>query len=367
MIDVVIDGQFGSTGKGKLAAYLMAKGGYTASICDFNVNAGHTVVWDAGVKDVLQQLPVGALFGKRCILGPGCGIDISRLLEEIDRYQADVRIHPRACIIGPGDREAESEAGSSTMKISSTMKGCGHALCGKVMRLRTQIAASYADDLGPYLMSETEVDNLQEYVSSQRVLGETAQGVWLSLDSRFYPFCTSRNVGISAALDRFGGIHPNLYGVSFLSMRTFPIRVGGVKDPESGEAYSSGEIFPDQKEIGWGEIPSKPEPERTTVTNRIRRIFTWSPQMYAQTMKMTFPKFVFINFANYLEPKCEGMTMDDFDAFKNEVLPDSRLRSLLISCCNLATPSLHKFYIGTGPRHSQMIELSVYDAVHEGE
>ena len=105
-IDLLIDGQWGSTGKGKLAHYLMSNGAYEAAFCDFSANAGHTayhpVCEDIREKVVMHHLPMAACFPDIPIfLGPGCVIDAEILTKEIERHECAnrVAIHPNAVII----------------------------------------------------------------------------------------------------------------------------------------------------------------------------------------------------------------------------------------------------------------------------
>ena len=55
---------------------------------------------------------------------------------------------------------------------------------------------------------------------------------------------------------------------------------------------------------GWNRAIEKlgQEPERTTVTQRIRRIFTWSEIQYREMLRANKPDAVFLNFVNYLPP-----------------------------------------------------------------
>jgi adenylosuccinate synthase len=77
-----------------------------------------------------------------------------------------------------------------------------------------------------------------------------------------------------------------------LSVRTFPIRVGNVPDGYSGDCY------PDQVETTWETLGV--EPEITTVTKRVRRVFTFSDLQYAEAVSVNRPTHVFLNFCNYL-------------------------------------------------------------------
>ena len=69
--------------------------------------------------------------------------------------------------------------------------------------------------------------------------------------------------------------------------RTYPIRVGG----------TSGPGYLDQEELSWEQV-GQPE-ERTTVTNRIRRVFEFSAMQIAEAIRQSGPNEIFLNFCNY--------------------------------------------------------------------
>ena len=61
-VNFLIDGQWGSTGKGKLAGYLYTKyKNITVAISDNMPNAGHTFTRD-GKNFIFKALPTGVLF-----------------------------------------------------------------------------------------------------------------------------------------------------------------------------------------------------------------------------------------------------------------------------------------------------------------
>ena len=72
------------------------------------------------------------------------------------------------------------------------------------------------------------------------------------------------------------------------STRTYPIRVGG----------TSGPGYEDQREISWDTL-KQPE-ERTTVTNKVRRVFTFSWDQIAEAIWINQPNDLFLNFCNYM-------------------------------------------------------------------
>jgi adenylosuccinate synthase len=77
-----------------------------------------------------------------------------------------------------------------------------------------------------------------------------------------------------------------------MAIRTFPIRVGNV------DGYSSGDWYPDQHEVSWEEIERAPE--LTTVTQRVRRIATFSMIQFIDACYANMPDLVYVSHMDYL-------------------------------------------------------------------
>ena len=298
-LNIIIDGQWGSTGKGRIAGLLTPKA--DASVCDFMPQAGHTVIW-WGKKYVFRQLPVGCLIpGHRVYIGPGAVIDPELLLHELDWCAEDVKviIDWRVPVLEHKDAEIEHE---TCAWMGSTCEGCGSCLSRKLRRLEDVTLIGDCDPVRnhPKVVIDAVYPRLKgELNNLAKVLVETAQGFCLSLNHGDYPHVTSRDVTLTAVLDRIGGFHPSFIGDVHASLRTFPIRVGG----PSGPCYS------DQVEMEWGNLPCPPAiPERTTVTNRQRRIFSWSQLQFIDFMERTRPTHIHLSFGDYLIPVMDGVT-----------------------------------------------------------
>jgi adenylosuccinate synthase len=98
-------------------------------------------------------------------------------------------------------------------------------------------------------------------------------------------------------------IAPRFVTRTYMVARTYPIRVG------NHNGNSSGGCYPDQQEIEWNDIGQ--EPELTTVTQRVRRIFTFSRTQFEEAVAANQPDFVLMNFMNYLRPD-EVKEMTDY-------------------------------------------------------
>jgi adenylosuccinate synthase len=142
---VVIGAQWGDEGKGKIVDLLARS---SDLVCRYNggPNAGHTIVAD-GVTYKLHHIPSGILWGKECVIGAGCVIDPSVLIDELDELEllglstANVRISGNAHLIMPWhvaiDRGSERRLGK--LKIGTTKRGNGPAYADKAYRLGIRV------------------------------------------------------------------------------------------------------------------------------------------------------------------------------------------------------------------------------------
>lgn len=304
-LNITMDGQFGSTGKGLLNSYIVEKFENKPDICVSNAapNAGHTYVDEHGLKKTVFHLPVSGVLLKdsRIHLCAGSIIDPELLAKEMSDFQVDpsrVTIHPRACILLPEHKEREALDTSGATNIASTRKGVGAALGDKVARIAgARTASQFYGDGGMV----GEIDLMDEMAKRQTILMEVPQGFSLSLNhGRSYPHCTSRDLTVAQALND-AGVHPKYLGSTIVSLRTYPIRVGNIVDANGLEIGNSGPFYPDSDEKSWEDLGQTPE--LTTVTKRIRRIATFSYVEYRKMLQMLRPDVVFLNFCNYLQTK----------------------------------------------------------------
>jgi len=296
---VLVDGQFGSTGKGALAAWLatmaVATGNYRAfagSISTSGPNSGHTsYLYDK--KIVLKQLPTFGVhlhlrgFTIPIYLAAGSIIDPDVLVEEALRYP-DLRIfvHPNAAVVAPKDKVTEQSG--SIKAIASTQSGTGAALASKIMREPSAIARNSLGTMPSNVVFQEH--NLRP--DKEAYFIEVGQGFSLGINSEFYPHVTSRECTVMQALADTR-ITPGLLAKTYMCVRTYPIRVGNL------EGYSSGDWYDDQEETTWEAIGQTPE--LTTVTKRIRRIATFSEQQFLDAIRANDPDWVAVNFLNYLD------------------------------------------------------------------
>src|SRR5437868_3876941 len=108
---VVVGGQYGSEGKGKISAYITQKEDIDSIRCG-GPNSGHSFVAADGTTKLLRQLPTGYVRPETRLLIPaGALIDLEVLKHELDSFGLwnRVGIDRNAMIIEESDRLRESE------------------------------------------------------------------------------------------------------------------------------------------------------------------------------------------------------------------------------------------------------------------
>lgn len=293
---VLVDGQYGSTGKGALAAWLaFQNAGYTEPhwkgvICSAGPNSGHTF-YHGSEKHVLKQLPTFAVASHLhgvtipIYLSAGAVIRPDILLQEAQKYGIPIFIHPNAAVITVDDIAAEHSG--TVAAVAGTRSGTGAAIARKVLRDPSAIWGNrFVGNFAPNVSTMAHrID-----ASTERYFVEVSQGFSLGINQPFYPKVTSRECTVAQAIAD-AGIAPRYVTKTYMALRTYPIRVGNV------EGYSSGEWYPDQSETTWEELGV--EPELTTVTQRVRRVASFSQDQFDDALRANDPDFVFLNFLNY--------------------------------------------------------------------
>ena len=115
-VSVVVGGQFGSEGKGKVALEIARRSYEPVAVVRVGgPNSGHTAYDRAGRKRVLRQLPAGCIDRDVDVVLPaGSYIDVDVLrseIEELDYPRDRIRISGHARIITDQHKQWEAEAG----------------------------------------------------------------------------------------------------------------------------------------------------------------------------------------------------------------------------------------------------------------
>lgn len=299
-LNILIDGQFGSTGKGVIASYL-SRFNFDVAVTNSGANSGHTFYMN-GKKCITQHLPVSGIM-KDCIiyLCADSVINPAILLNEIQRFKISpdrLVIHPRAAIITSDMIEGERNA-DSLNKICSTFSGTGKAIISKTNRE------------GNLACNEVALERFIGVIDLQKTtsLMEVPQGLGLSINSGLsYPYCTSREITIPSAMAA-AQVHPHFLGTVFSVIRTFPIRVSNAYSVLGNEMANSGPFYEDSIEKTWDELNLTPE--LTTVTNKRRRIATFSYIQYQEMVRILRPDYIFLNFSNYLNEVSLNSLLDN--------------------------------------------------------
>ncbi|MCK5037488.1 MAG: adenylosuccinate synthetase, partial [Thermoplasmata archaeon] len=231
-VTVVVGGQFGSEGKGKITSHLCKNHDYTVAVRCGGPNSGHTVTID-NEQVVLQQIPAGVVNPKsKLYISAGCLINLRLLLEEIKTFGLDenrIKIDKNAAIIE--DEQIKNEIQDSlNEKIGSTCTGVGSTVASRALRRGNLKFARDIPELKKYLTTVSK-DIMRHYHHKDNIVIEGTQGYGLSLyHSQYYPFTTSRDTTASCFLSEVG-ISPLVVENVIMVIRTFPIRVSGNSGP----------------------------------------------------------------------------------------------------------------------------------------
>lgn len=350
--NVVIDGLWGSSGKGKVSTWLADRFSTTRVSSSNFPNAGHTAAFADGTKFVAKAIPTSAILkkthglGMDCYLSPGSGFGWKQLVKEwVESGKPKLHIHDRASIVTEDHAKREREGTDSTVHIASTMQGSAAAIVDKVLRradceLAGSVSLSqtvhYLYNTDPAvcdLLGRENGELVQEFLDSVSVvradefrslvqhqvldqghtwLHEGSQGFSLSIDhGSHYPYCTSRNCTVQQALDHMA-IPAQSLGDVYVNLRTYPIRVGNVVDENGNQKGYSGDFYPDCKEMTWEQVAAESgmppeeaqklaERERTTVTKRIRRVCNFSFVGLKDAVRTNGATKLCVNFIQYVD------------------------------------------------------------------
>ena len=300
-VSIVIGGQFGSEGKGKVALEIVRRSrGPVVAVRVGGPNSGHVAYDRAGTKRVLRQLPAACIDGDVDVVLPaGAYIDVDVLLDEIERlrYPRDrIAISGQARIITEEHRAWEREAGLGDA-IGSTGSGVGAAVMASVSRearnFRLPSVAAGDDPRLSAFIDDTSRRLRRRIEAKHRVVVEGTQGFGLSLlDGGYWPKATSRPTTAAAALAE-AGLSPVDVDDVTMAIRSFPIRVAGESGPLVGETT-------------WGKIAartgrrSQELREYTTVTGRLRRVGEFDPGLVRRALDANRPTRLVLNHLDYI-------------------------------------------------------------------
>jgi adenylosuccinate synthase len=364
LLNFVVGGQFGSEGKGKIAGYLAKNYNVDYSICSFSSQAGHTYLDDDGNKFVFRQVPVAAVNkSTKLLISQGAIIDVDVLKEEIDLLKLNenrLRIHPKAIVIKQEHKDKECQMKDGPMHIASTCKGNGAAMADFVFRNKE---VKYISEFPEFksMMGDTRAIINSALDAGAMCMSETAQGYSLDIYQGFYPHVTSRGCTPAAELARIG-VSQQKVGRVYGCYRTYPIRVGNIDSDNTRLGYS-GDGYSDQQETTWEEVTKASGSkvailERTTVTNRIRRVFNFSREQLLESMNVMGVTDVCLMFADYI-------AASDFGKKTMSALHPNTERFIeTVRMCfdDIMLPTYPRVsIISTGPAHGHTVDLDEHN------
>jgi adenylosuccinate synthase len=285
-VTVVVGGQWGDEGKGKIIDALAGEADLVVR-ANGSANAGHTVVTDVGVFK-FHLIPSGILHPTcTCVIGAGVALDPDTLLGELEALQgrgvstSNLKISSRSHLIMPyhpvQDRLEEEARGDD--RIGTTQRGNGPCYADKVARrgvrvvdivdpenLRARLApivteknallgslydhppydlnelaerlAAVGEQLAPYVVDSEAL--VQDAVANgARVVLEGAQAAMLDIDYGTYPFVTSSSP-TAAGICQGAGVAPTQVDRVISVYKAYVSRVGSGPFPteladETGE------------------------------------------------------------------------------------------------------------------------------------
>ncbi|GAB4338865.1 MAG: adenylosuccinate synthase [Dehalococcoidia bacterium] len=311
-IVVVVGGQWGDEGKGRIVDLLARKARVVARYSAGN-NAGHTIVNERG-EFKLHLVPAGVFYPeKTCVIGNGVAIDPEVLLDEINQLEsrgvstARLVVSDRAHVIMPWHRLLDQldEQLRGSEAIGTTGKGVGPCFADKVARRGIRISdLMRREDLAERVKFALDFQNrvitqvygaepirfdecmdryvefgrrLSQYVGDvqqivldahrrgEYVLLEGAQGSLLDLDHGTYPYVTSSVPSSSSSGAALGvGIGPTDIQRVVGVFKSYCTRVGNGPFPTELFDETADRLRDHGKEDGRGEYG--------TTTGRPRRI-----------------------------------------------------------------------------------------------
>src|SRR5262245_7137929 len=197
---IVVGGQYGSEGKGKVVALCASLRREPLVVRCGGPNSGHTV-WIGNERVVLRQVPAAAGNPNALLLlSAGCAVDEDVLEGEIRRLSMPrerLVVDPRAVVVTQADREAEREI---AQVIASTGSGTGAALIRRMGRTSDARMAGRSERIRAMARVVSVAPLLHAHLENDgEVIVEGTQGFGLSLfHGPDYPHVTSRDTTAAA-------------------------------------------------------------------------------------------------------------------------------------------------------------------------
>jgi len=308
-VDVVVGGQGGDEGKGKIAAYLALKHNYSICMRVPAPQAGHSIHYN-GRRVGLALLPCGLVNkDSRLLIGAGGLLSVEKLLEELKATNLSPKrlgIDPKVTIVTQKHMEEERSNDHLMKGIGSVGRGVGPCRRDKIMRSHDLKFAKDIPELAPYIV-DTKKEIFEAMKDGKMILLEVDHGAKLDLNHGEYPYVTSRSTNASTALGE-AGIGPRDVRDVYVILKPYVTRVG--PGPLENEVF-------DDAALNWAHSLGG---ETGTVSGRLRRVgkFEWSN--VSEVMKMNSCTKIaithmdcFEHMGKHLGYKCSEEFLDDID------------------------------------------------------
>lgn len=338
-LTVIVGGQYGSEGKGKVTSYLAIRDNVDIVVRCGGPNSGHTVD-TRGRRYELRSLPAGFINpNSRLLLAAGSLINPEILLTEIKLTGIDPRrvgVDRNAGIIS-GLEQEEEQMRSLRDRLGSTLSGTGVGVANRALRIPGFKLAKDVPELKEFLTDVSgDVNGILD--KGGKVIIEGTQGFGLSVyHSPHYPYATSRDTTASGFLSEVG-VSPRLVTDIVMAIRTYPIRVAGNSGPLADE-------------VTWEEVRrlsgyQTEISEYTTTTKRLRRVGLFDPRIVLSAARVNKPTMVALHGADYLSFANKSVRQyKDLEA---------KARSFVVNIeTSLGAPVL---LVGTGPANEELVD-----------
>ena len=337
-VTVVVGGQYGSEGKGKICAHLALTDDIDYMVRCGGPNSGHTV--DVARKRYeLKQVPAGFINPRtRLLIAAGALVNPTIFMDEVELCGLDstrIAIDENAAVIEDADVATEC-ALDLRGRLGSTGSGVGAAVSRRVLREGNFRRAKDHPLLAPFTTS-VQGELVSAMKRSLHIVVEGTQGFGLSLyHAREWPYRTSRDTTAHSFLGEVGlGIRD--FEV-IMAVRTFPIRVAG----DSG---------PLEHEVTWEDVKTLSGypyvvQEYTTTTKRLRRVARFDWGVVDAAISANSPSHIALHGVDYVDYSNRSMMCYDHlgrpaRAFVEEV--EGRTE-------------IPVSFIGTGPTNEEIID-----------
>ncbi|PIU19650.1 MAG: adenylosuccinate synthetase [Elusimicrobia bacterium CG08_land_8_20_14_0_20_59_10] len=272
-VDIVVGGQAGDEGKGKIGAYLAHKNDYDYAIRVGGPNAGHTVFYEGSIY-ALKTMPAGFVNKRtKLVLGAGTYVIPEWLEKEIKLTGAERRliIDPHVVVIEPRHTSSERADARLMGKIGSVGTGLGAAVRDRIDRKKLMFAKDHPR-LKKYVKDVPELLN-KALAKGSKMLLEGTQGMKLSVLHGEYPFVTSRDTTASTFMGE-AGLGPKYAGDVYAVFKPYVTRVGpGLVSKELKDKKALNKYHTAGREVG-------------SVSGRLRRVGEFELDVARMTVRI---------------------------------------------------------------------------------